>query len=1505
MRGKSSGRGRGKEEKGRGSGRSLPVQGGKGYTPSARVDTEVLSNSLRTNIGKSGYNSDGVKTLDALSGKLIYMPEVFRTFELWCGESGWDLVMGMFQNPQFYFETFEEPPVVDMERFVVDPIYRIVKESEIKSRPKMRQLVKAQSTQAFTYLYGLMGQDILMKVMMDDDWEFVFSHKNVGHLMVIIVEAASTLHAVEVFSSREALRSEWSVFRMSYYSNPLNVYLDRMQDLLRRSGVGQLIYTAQEQAYKFTAGLSARFDTHKTNVWAMSPIMQPQSLDLAYKAAYEWENAQKMVFGDKHAVPSVSSYAAFAVSVDATEGRNKYNTRNKKWKSDADEKKESDGKKKIYKWTEDGKPICSVCEGKGHKAYECPSAKSVNALYVCSNSSVDVSRLIMLDSGAEASMFMRSDIVSDLQSIDDVRMYGFFKGKPLVVDQSGLFMGVRVFVSDSVHRNLIKPSDLEKQYELFSLDGWGTRAINLVDGSILDFVIQKEGCSYCNYDEPVQLEWGDFVLRRKQQEERKSRKLESIDDFYVGAVTVAERKLLFTRAELSRAELAQRFIKNAGFRGYDNLVKSMSKMKNVSITNKDLENAMFLYGTAPQLKGRSRGFAAPVMGREIPPAMMRKEVTIYVDPFELLGYHSVIVLVRPNSLGLLQPIKTQTQASYCQALSIIMNTLNALKLDVKRIVVDPERALNAAAMSLQGPEVLCVGEGDHVVDAERLTLDVKNITRCSIHGLVYNMPPSMTIPVEKFALSRRNTLYASATGAIPIQTVTGELVDWEKMFANVGFGDMVECYVRPNKTAMMIERTVTAVALYPVGLNGRWRVKYLRTWTEGTSRNFTLIPTTDAHIAFMNAKCEAEKPSIAYRTALKLVREPVDTGVFDNWVDGPAVGEVADVLPIMDESNDGIIEEEEDVEQDVVDVGHAAADAMAALDVLIPDAQLGGEPEMRGGLRSGNNYLVGMLIKGKQVVYVASMKQGATKSTIKKALKMTGEKSKLAMTAAIAELKQIDDKGSWHPKLLNELRRSELKKIVRTFMFVIDKFKPSGELDKVKARLVAMGNMQNPDDIKMDTSAPTVNTSSVMIMACVNAKEDRWVMVCDVGGAFLHALWPAKEGKVHVLLDSINARILCEIRSEYKAFVNKDGTLCMEIDRALYGLVQAARMWYDRLTVFLALHRYVVNACDPCVWNKGSGVCQSTILFHVDDLSCSCRDVGELHDIEKMLKAEFGDANIKCVYGDEQEYLGMLFRYDRAAKVCEVSMKGFTLALLEYAGHDMGKTAKTPANCNLFMLKDDAAKLDEETGKMFHSLVQALSYMAQRCRVDLSTAVGFLKTRVSCSDEFDWQKLERVLCYLCGTVDLCMRLGMNEPVMIDSSIDASHAVYDNGRSQGGLAISVGRGVVKARSHKLDLNTKSSAESELVATSDDVGEVIWAREFLIGQGYDVGHAVVRQDNQAAIRLLDRGRSDSKRTRHINTRFYFVHDRIEKGEIVLTYTRTEEMVADFFTKPLLCF
>ena len=62
-------------------------------------------------------------------------------------------------------------------------------------------------------------------------------------------------------------------------------------------------------------------------------------------------------------------------------------------------------------------------------------------------------------------------------------------------------------------------------------------------------------------------------------------------------------------------------------------------------------------------------------------------------------------------------------------------------------------------------------------------------------------------------------------------------------------------------------------------------------------------------------------------------------------------------------------------------------------------------------------------------------------------------------------------------------------------------------------------------------------------------------------------------------------------------------------------------------------------------------------------------------------------------------------------------------------------------------------------------------------------------------------------------------------------------------------------------------------------------------------------ILYQDNKSAILLEKNGKSSSsKRTKHINVRYFFVTNRIKMGEVRVEWCPTAEMVADFMTKPL---
>ena len=81
-------------------------------------------------------------------------------------------------------------------------------------------------------------------------------------------------------------------------------------------------------------------------------------------------------------------------------------------------------------------------------------------------------------------------------------------------------------------------------------------------------------------------------------------------------------------------------------------------------------------------------------------------------------------------------------------------------------------------------------------------------------------------------------------------------------------------------------------------------------------------------------------------------------------------------------------------------------------------------------------------------------------------------------------------------------------------------------------------------------------------------------------------------------------------------------------------------------------------------------------------------------------------------------------------------------------------------------------------------------------------------------------------------------------------------------------------------------------------------MIWLRHFLLAQGYKrASKIVILQDNQSAIFLEQNGiLSSTKRTKHLNVRYFFIKNKIDSGEVTVKWCPTEKMVADYLTKPL---
>ena len=239
--------------------------------------------------------------------------------------------------------------------------------------------------------------------------------------------------------------------------------------------------------------------------------------------------------------------------------------------------------------------------------------------------------------------------------------------------------------------------------------------------------------------------------------------------------------------------------------------------------------------------------------------------------------------------------------------------------------------------------------------------------------------------------------------------------------------------------------------------------------------------------------------------------------------------------------------------------------------------------------------------------------------------------------------------------------------------------------------------------------------------------------------------------------------------------------------------------------------------------------------------------------------------------------------------------------MLEELPTNMEGTATTPASSHLFNTDPGCKKLDEEQGQLFHHLVAKLLYLSKRTRQDIQTAVAFLCTRVREPDTDDYKKLTKVMQYIRNTKEMTLTIEPDD--VAKWWVDSSYAVHPDMKSHTGIYMTLGKGATYTASCKQKLNTKSSTEAELVAVDDAMGQVLWTRHFLAAQGHFVPTTTIYQDNKSTILLAENGKSSSsKRTRHINVRYFFITDKIKKGEVKVAFCPTTNMLADFFTKPL---
>jgi hypothetical protein len=985
----------------------------------------------------------------------------------------------------------------------------------------------------------------------------------------------------------------------------------------------------------------------------------------------------------------------------------------------------------------------------------------------------------------------------------------------------------------------------------------------------------------------------------------------------IAATSVQGNLTMHTKQDAKSAAIAQRFLTKMGGSAAHGIIR-LPQLRGITITSDHVRKAQEIYGP---VRSHAQSVATSVQDvaitTELPAARPKPTPqALAADLCLIMGVWVVMGIFLPCRYVAVAPVKDRSALEVFAAIKGMIFSAMKRNFDVIKFQADGERGIHSSQLdelcATHRIQIVKVGAGQHEANAERsirnLKAEVRNIAQRVIpRSLPKELLEQLIIAA---AASINGRLSSSLIGDKSPQQLWNGSDHAHAQDHDLAFGDLALANC-PNQKNNVNPRADTVMVLWPtysqlhgyhcfkLGTNA-YVVRNHNTlreipWTRGDQAAIESLGDHDPHGVDMPSR----EQGIASGVHIHPSHEPapevtvVDVTEHEEPVQlpphRPGPQREAPVAGVtMGSTIDAPAPTPTLVDRNISPASVVHPETVPELPMTSDVENIPPPPRSR---RTATTSTL-LSLPAPPVHHTFQM-------SVKKALRDRPVEAKAAITSEMRQMLQLK---VWTPVNKSQLSEPERKRIIRSSMFVKEKWAPSGEFLKHKARLVAGGDLQDKS-LYDNISSPTATPTSILHVAGQAAMESRHVATVDIGGAYLNADMNPKDVPVDMVIEPVLATILTNIDPLYLPFVRQDGSIVVRLLKALYGTVQAARLWHDMIVNILTSYGFVQNPYDKCVLNKrdaDGGV--TTVALYVDDLLIT--STSELHTLRLKAHLESQFKEVTYHSGKILDYVGMTMDFQTNPGMVRVTMKQNVDAILADARPPTTSAAHplTPASAELFDITPESQRLSMADEKYFRTFVARALYVAKRVRPEILTAIAFLTTRAHICTEEDMCKLNRVVGYLRGAPDRGIIIDFGPNPVTKSYLDAAYGLHKhNGKSHsGGFAI-VGRGgPLFVTSNAQGLVTKSSTEAELVAVSDIASEVIALRSFGIAQGLSAAPAIIYQDNNSTMSLIARGGPCSKRSRHIDIRHFWMAERVRDSVVAIVRCPTEIMWANILTK-----
>lgn len=501
---------------------------------------------------------------------------------------------------------------------------------------------------------------------------------------------------------------------------------------------------------------------------------------------------------------------------------------------------------------------------------------------------------------------------------------------------------------------------------------------------------------------------------------------------------------------------------------------------------------------------------------------------------------------------------------------------------------------------------------------------------------------------------------------------------------------------------------------------------------------------------------------------------------------------------------------------------------------------------------------------------------------------LSGDNAEDWQRAMDEEMQALLANGTW---ILTELPPNA-KPVPVKWVYKV-KRNADGSIERYKARLVAKGYAQVYGIDFNEVFAPVSKHTTLRAFLSTVTELNMELQQLDVKTAFLNG--------------ELEETIYMQQPPGYEQ--GGPNIVCL-LKRALYGLRQAPRAWFNKLKTELEKMGFTASASDPslyvCVNDNGVVLA----LVYVDDILLASKSRSAIDKVKAALMDTFDIHDL----GDAKQFLGMEITRDRETGMLKLTQHRATVELLAKQGLTDCNPRSTPMDINLKISRaTESDDLLDTATFGYRELVGSLLYLSVCTRPDIAYAVGALARHMANPTAEHWSTAKALIRYIAGTTTYgikYVKTGINGSVSITAAnitplvgwCDADYAGdTDTRRSTTGYVFIMGNGAISWSSRLQPTVAVSTTEAEYMAAAHAVKEALWLRQLLKDLKIATGTIPIYCDSQGAIKLLKHPIA-SVRSKHIDVLHHFARERVSRKEVCFIYCNTEHMIADCLTKAL---